>query len=110
DFEATTGLSPILGPKLNPFLDKLTLIRGLDFLPAVNHNFGGLLGNFSSCTAATPCDADSLTDVPTIDQVLAYSPKFYESTPTLRALHVSQGVEDAMSYTNYGQAGAAVEQ
>ncbi|HEV8548881.1 MAG TPA: hypothetical protein VGQ57_07635, partial [Polyangiaceae bacterium] len=64
DFKTDTGISGILGPKLNPFLEKLTLIRGLDFLPAVNHNYGGLLGNFSSCTAATPCDADSLADEP----------------------------------------------
>lgn len=110
DFETEQGISGILGPKLNPFLDKLTLIRGLDFLPMVNHNFGGLLGNFSSCTDATPCDADSLADVPTIDQVLAYSPKFYETTPGLRSLHVSQGVVDAMSYTDNGQAGGPVEQ
>ena len=60
DFQTSTGISGILGPALNPFLSKLTLIRGLDFLPSVNHNYGGLLGNFSSCTAATPCDADSL--------------------------------------------------
>jgi hypothetical protein len=72
DLQTPSGISGILGPKLNPFLDKLTLIRGLDFLPSVNHNFGGLLGNFSSCTKATPCDADLLADVPTIDQVLAY--------------------------------------
>lgn len=110
DFESANGISEILGPKLNPYLDKMMLIRGLDFLPAVNHNFGGLLGNFSSCTNATPCEADSLADVPTIDQVLAYSSKFYSQTPALRALHVSQGVEDAMSYTNYGDPGAAVEQ
>ncbi len=110
DFQSDSGISQILGPKLNPFLDKLTLIRGLDFLPTVNHNFGGLLGNFSSCTNATPCDADSLMDVPTIDQVLAYSSKFYPTTPAVRALHISQGVEDAMSYTNYGDPNAAVEQ
>lgn len=110
DFESENGISQILGSKLNPFLDKLTLIRGLDFLPTVNHNFGGLLGNFSSCTTATPCDADSLMDVPTIDQVLAYSPKFYPETPAVRALHIAQGVEDAMSYTNYGDPAAAVEQ
>ena len=110
DLRTEQGISAILGPKLNPFLDKLTLIRGLDFLPTVNHNFGGLLGNFSSCTNATPCDADSLTDVPTIDQVLAYSPKFYESTPGLRSLHLSQGVGDAMSYSDGGQPGGAVQQ
>ena len=58
----------------------------------MNHNYGGLLGNFSSCTAATPCDADSLPDVPTIDQVMAYSSKVYPPTPGLRYLHISQGV------------------
>lgn len=110
DFETATGISPILGPSLNPYLDKLTLIRGLDFLPSVNHNYGGLLGNFSSCTAATPCDADGLESIPTIDQVLAYSDRFYQSTPALRALHISQGVEDAMSYSNFGQPGGVVEQ
>jgi len=110
DFQTDTGISDILGPSLNPFLSKLTLIRGLDFLPSVNHNFGGLLGNFSSCTNATPCDADSLADVPTIDQVLAYSSVFYPTVPAVRSLHVSQGVEDAMSYTNYGDPEGAVEQ
>jgi hypothetical protein len=110
DLKTDKGISGILGAKLNPFLDKLTLIRGLDFLPSVNHNFGGLLGNFSSCTKATPCDADALAAVPTIDQVMAYSPKFYQSTPGLRSLHVSQGVGDAMSYSDGGKAGGAVAQ
>jgi hypothetical protein len=110
DFQTPSGISGILGPALNPFLSKLTLIRGLDFLPAVNHNYGGLLGNFSSCTAATPCEADSLADVPTIDQVMAYSPKVYASTPGLRYLHISQGVTDSMSYSNLGMASGAVQQ
>lgn len=110
DLATDAGLSQILGPSLNPFLSKLLLIRGLDFLPSVNHNFGGLLGNFSSCTNATPCDADSLADVPTIDQVLAYSSTFYPTVPAVRSLHVSQGVEDAMSYTNYGIPGDPVTQ
>jgi hypothetical protein len=110
DFQTTAGISGILGPALNPFLSKLTLIRGLDFLPSVNHNYGGLLGNFSSCTTATPCQADNLPDVPTIDQVLAYSPKFYAGTPALRYLHISQGVTDSMSYSDLGIAGGAVQQ
>ncbi|MFZ5889433.1 MAG: DUF1552 domain-containing protein [Myxococcota bacterium] len=110
DFKTDAGISGILGPALNPFLSKLTLIRGLDFLPSVNHNYGGLLGNFSSCTAATPCDADSLSDVPTIDQVMAYSSKVYPSTPGLRYLHISQGVTDSMSYSNLGVASNAVQQ
>jgi hypothetical protein len=110
DFQTATGISGILGPALNPFLSKLTLIRGLDFLPAVNHNYGGLLGNYASCTAATPCEADSLSDIPTIDQILAYSPKFYAAPPALRYLHLSQGVTDSMSYSDLGIAGGRVQQ
>jgi hypothetical protein len=110
DFQTATGISGILGPALNPFLSKLTLIRGLDFLPSVNHNYGGLLGNYSSCTAATPCDADSLADIPTIDQVLAYSPKVYAGTPGARYLHVSQGVADSMSFSDLGIKSGAVQQ
>ena len=110
DFQSANGISTILGPALTPFLNKLTLIRGLDFLPTVNHNYGGILGNYSSCTGATPCDADSLADVPTIDQVLAYSSKFYATQPWARHLHVSQGVDDSISYSNMGMAGGAVQQ
>lgn len=110
DFAGAQGISGILGPALNPFAAKLTLIRGLDFLPSVNHNYGGLLGNFSSCTSATPCDADGLMDVPTIDQVMAYSPKVYAGTPGLRSLHLSQGVTDSMSYSSLGSAAGAVQQ
>ena len=55
ELQGDSGISSILGPALNPFLSKLTLIRGLDFLPAVNNNYGGILGNYSSCTNATPC-------------------------------------------------------
>lgn len=109
DFQTETGISGILGEKLNPYLSKMNLIRGLDFLPEVNHNFGGLLGNFGSCTRATPCSADELPDIPTIDQVLAYSSKFYADTPVQRYLHLSQGVSDSMSFTDRGGTGS-VEQ
>src|SRR5690606_23261307 len=44
-----------------------------------------------------------------IDQVLAYSSKFYPDTPAQRYLHLSQGVSDSMSYTDRGQ-GGSVEQ
>ncbi|MEM6791867.1 MAG: DUF1552 domain-containing protein [Myxococcota bacterium] len=109
DFQSDTGISSILGPALNPFLSKLTLIRGLDFLPTVNHNYGGILGNYSSCTSATPCNADGLPDINTIDQVLAYSSKFYASAPWARFLNVSQGVDDAISYSDLGMPGGTIQ-
>src|SRR5262249_3181399 len=61
-------------------------------------------------TKATPCEADGLPDVPTIDQVLAYSTKFYPTTPPLRALHISQGVTNAMSFSDLGIKGGPVQQ
>ena len=64
---ATGGISHILGTGLNPFLSKMTLLRGLDFLPATNHNYAALLGNYSSCDEATPAEANTLPKVPTID-------------------------------------------
>jgi hypothetical protein len=110
DFQTDQGVSGILGSALNRFLPKLTLIRGLDFLPPVNHNYGGLLGNYSSCTRATPCAADMLADVPTIDQLMAYSRKVYPTTPALRSLHLSQGVADSMSFSDLGVPGGPVQQ
>jgi hypothetical protein len=110
DLQTPAGISGILGPALNRFLPKLTLIRGLDFLPSVNHNYGGLLGNFSSCTKATPCDGDKLGRIPTIDQVMAYSKKVYPDAPGLRSLNISQGVTDGMSFSDLGIAGGAVQQ
>jgi hypothetical protein len=110
ELQTDGGLSGILGPALNRFTPKLTLIRGLDFLPSVNHNYGGLLGNYGSCTRATPCEADKLARVPTIDQVMAYSKKVYPQAPALRSLHLSQGVTDAMSFSDLGIAGGAVQQ
>ena len=48
--------------------------------------------------------------MPTIDQVLAYSPKFYPTTPGLRSLHITQGVTNSMSYSDLGIKGGAVQQ
>ena len=50
-------------------------------------------------------DSPSAADVPTIDQVLAYSSKFYATQPWARHLHVSQGVEDSCSYSDMGTSG-----
>ena len=47
--------------------------------------------------------------VPTIDQVLAYSSKFYPTLPRLRSLHVGSGFGDSFSWTNYGIEGGEPE-
>jgi hypothetical protein len=106
---ADGGISRILGAELNPFLDKLLLLRGLDFLPDTNHNDGGILGNFAGGSISE--SASSMTEFQTIDQVLAYSSKFYPSSPRGgRSLHLSPGRSNTFSYTQSGDTSGPVTQ
>ena len=88
----------------------MTLIRGLDFLPSVNHNYGALLGNFGVVHGGHAVRrrqhrrrADHRSGDGVFDKV-------YPSTPGLRYLHISQGVTNSMSYSNLGMSGGAVQQ
>ncbi len=94
----TTRLSDILGPRLNPFRDKLLLLRGLDFMPYCNHNNGGWLGNF----AAAEASVGSRT-TPTLDQVLAYSSRVYPTAPLgPRSLNLAPGNFAPITFSNQG--------
>ncbi|MDH5673028.1 MAG: DUF1552 domain-containing protein [Myxococcales bacterium] len=96
------ALSDILGPAFNPFLERMLLLRGLDFMPDTNHNEGGMLGNY----AAADVQHTDVVAWPTIDQVLAYSSKFYPSPPSgTRALHLSPGRSNTFSFTDGGTGG-----
>lgn len=106
---SSAGISRILGTELNPFLEKMLLLRGLDFLPETNHNEGGMLGNMKGGSISDV--ASQMREFPTIDQVLAYSNKFYPSVPPgARSLHLSPGRANTFSYTNEGMRGGAVSQ
>jgi hypothetical protein len=95
-------LSDILGPELNPYLSKMLLLRGLDFMPDTNHNEGGMLGNY----AAADNTFDEVPPWATIDNVLGYSNKFYASAPSgTRALHLSPGRSNTFSFTDGGAGG-----
>jgi hypothetical protein len=106
---ADGGISRILGEELNPFLDKLLLLRGLDFLPDTNHNDGGILGNFAGGSISE--SKDSILACETIDQVLAYSSKFYPTVPRGgRSLHLSPGRSNTFSYSRAGDPGNELTQ
>ncbi|MDP3235422.1 MAG: DUF1552 domain-containing protein [Myxococcales bacterium] len=107
DFSSPTGISAALGPTLNRFLDKMNLIRGLDFMQGAGHNSGAYFGNYAAATNST---VNVLSAMPTIDRVLAFSPAFYRSAPVLRALDVGTGMPSGFGYTNYGIATGPVEQ
>lgn len=104
---AGLGLSNVLGTTLDPYLDKINLLRGIDFMVGMSHNMGGYLGNYS---AASSTEAQAIAEVPTIDQVMAYSSQFYPAAPILRSLHLGTGSPNTFSYTNYGIAGGPIEQ
>lgn len=104
---AGAGVSNVLGTELNPFLGKLLLLRGLDFLPHTNHNHGGMLGNFAGSEQADP----SIAPRPTIDQLLAWSDKFYPTPPAgTRSLHMRLGNSNTFSFTHGGISGGQIDQ
>lgn len=76
-------LSPVLTAKSNvltpALLKKMNVLRGFDIDFYIGHHWGGHLGNF-----AARVDANSQRPMPTIDQVMAYSPKFYPSLSGIR--------------------------
>lgn len=107
DFSSPTGISEIIGPRLNPHLAKMNLVRGVDFMAGAGHNSGSYFGNVAACTSSA---VNGLSEMPTIDRVLAYSNKFYASAPILRALDVGTGMPSGFSYTDYGVSGGPIEQ
>jgi hypothetical protein len=74
----TPELSRVLGSFLNPYLDKLTLINGLDIPFYIAHHRGGNLGNYHAMdNNGGNLGSLHLPSMPTIDRVIARSPSFY---------------------------------
>src|SRR4029077_2066520 len=48
---ASKGISNVIPSALNPYLDKMLLLRGLDLLQGTSHGMGMLLGNLASCAS-----------------------------------------------------------
>ncbi|MFK7999742.1 MAG: DUF1552 domain-containing protein [Polyangiales bacterium] len=95
---AESGVSNILSRALNPFLDSMLLFRGLDFMPGLNHNYGGYLGNFGLNTNGTGGAIAGAQINATMDHVMAASSCVYPTTPAgPRVLHVGSR-RNASSY------------
>lgn len=83
------GISNIFGPAMMPFIDQMNLFRGLDFMPGLNHNYGGYLGNFGLNTNGTGGPVAGAQINATIDHVMAQSGSLYPMAPSgPRVLHV----------------------
>ncbi len=86
---AATGVSNVFGDEFTPFLDRMTLFRGLDFMPNLNHNHGGFLGNLGFRTFGVGGPLPGAQINVTIDQVMARSAAVYPTAPLgPRVLHV----------------------
>jgi hypothetical protein len=90
---STASLSPVLtadASKLTAAIAaKLNVVRGLDIPFFIGHHGGGHLGNFAASDEDLPFER-----IPTIDQVMAWSPSFYSDLATIlvRSMNVGTGV------------------
>lgn len=99
----TQGSDAMLSPVLRAPSSKLTasvaskmnILRGLDVPFYIGHHSGGHLGNFArndgNGSDGVVMQAHA---TPTIDQLMAWSPKFYESLATIRerSLHIGNNL------------------
>ncbi|MDX2022434.1 MAG: DUF1552 domain-containing protein [Deltaproteobacteria bacterium] len=69
--------SGVLTPQL---LSKINVVRGLDIPFYIAHNTGGHLGNYARNDGnGTPGQQAQKSPMPTIDQIMAWSPSFYSA-------------------------------
>jgi hypothetical protein len=68
-------------------LAKLNVIAGFDMPHALGHHTGGYLGNYARNDSSTYGKGN---DIPSLDQVMAYSPSFYSDLGSilLRSIHL----------------------
>lgn len=73
-------------------VDKMNVIRGLDIVEYMGHHTGGALGNFARRDGEGD---ENLEYIPTIDQIMAWSPNFYPDIDSilLRSMHAARGYE-----------------
>ncbi len=89
------GVNPVCA-SLVPYHPKMTFVEGLDVIPGLGHNRGGMLGNFNDFT-------------PTIDQVMAYSSKVYPVEPAIRSLLLGFAPADGGSFSYTMSSGTLVQ-
>jgi hypothetical protein len=95
---------------------KLNVLRGLDVPFYLSHNTGGHLGNFARSDRSN-VESDYVSKVgghiPTIDQVMAWSPSFYKDLSSIkqRTLNIGQdgGLAISWGYANPQSKSGAIQ-
>ena len=78
-------------------------------MQGTSHGTGMMLGNYANCASGGEFQSRGLGYMPTIDQVLAYSNKFYGSDPRARSVVLATGSPGSLSDTDYGMPGGPIE-
>ena len=95
-------VSPVLRAPSSLFTDtlvrKMNVIRGIDIPFRMEHHYGGMLGNFGSGDGGGDGKTAQAWPSATIDQVMAWSPTFYNSLAGIRHRSFNGG-EAVFSYT-----------
>ncbi|MFK7989435.1 MAG: DUF1552 domain-containing protein [Sandaracinaceae bacterium] len=103
---AATGLSNVFGTEFNRHHAMMNLFRGLDLMPNLNHNHGGMLGNFGLRTNGVGGALPGAQINVTIDHVMAASSNVYPTAPVGPSiLHVGSRVNTC----SYGPSGGLLD-
>lgn len=84
-------LSPVLRASSSRLTDrivsKMNVLRGFDIPWYIAHNTGGFLGNYADCLGS----GGNNNPMPTIDQLMAWSDKFYRTTSGIKVRTMVMG-------------------
>jgi hypothetical protein len=98
-------LSPVLSASTDrltsSLVEKMMVVRGCDITFYINHHTGGYLGNFARNDTEGSL---GLEYIPTIDQIMAWSPTFYPDVAGIRvrSMHVGNGISWGFSNPSAG--------
>jgi len=95
---AGVGLGNVFGTAFASVFDQMTLFRGLDFMPNLNHNHGGFLGNLGLRTNGVGGALPGAQINVTIDQVMRRSASVYPTEPWGRRIVHLGSRADTCSY------------
>jgi hypothetical protein len=99
------SLCPILtgadGKLTDTLIAKMNVLRGLDIPFYIGHNTGGALGNYARNDGnGADGQAAQQTPMPTIDQVMAWSPNFYADLGSIRERSIIAAGNVSFDFSN----------
>lgn len=111
----STALSPILRAASNVLTERrvaqINVLRGIDIPFGIGHHTGGHLGNYGANEGLGGAALEAQSDPrPTIDQLLAWSPSFYDDLTGVRERALVMGTRPvSWGYSNPSTASGTIQ-